>query len=166
MMKMNHATYAVKRQIVSMRVVFLGEEEIDCICDSCLASGALIDMDICANDIDFETVEEAITDEDEFDRLTNEIIYQSPKLPTWQDCYSPFADGDFATFIKIASKLDFGNNFETFKASLVEDSSHAKDLWANMPDHKITSLATGNYDQSVYLFRSCKGKLISLWDCN
>lgn len=85
---------------------FLGEEEIDCICDSCLASGALIDMDICANDIDFETVEEAITDEDEFDRLTNEIIYQTPKLPTWQDCYWPFADGDFATFIKIASKLD------------------------------------------------------------
>ncbi len=141
--------------------MFVGSEDIECICSECLKSGELIKLNICTNDIDSSDLDQSISD------LSNEICYQTPALPTWQDMMWPFVDGDYCVFEKLASKLDFVNKEEFINSFSEEDkqNSNLDDLWGDLPDKKITNLKNGNYNMSVYLFTS-KGKKICKWDAN
>ena len=89
------------------------------------------------------------------------------KLPTWQDCFWPFVDGDFATFIKIASKPDFTDQQHFVNSILTDDAgdTDAEWLWEMLPDHPVSTIKEGQYDISVYLFRRAD-RMVTIWDAN
>jgi uncharacterized protein CbrC (UPF0167 family) len=146
---------------------YCGDEDIEAICDKCLKDGKLIKLGITTNDVNLDQIKLKIIDKNKLIELANEIIYKTPKLPTWQACFWPFVDDDFCVFEKIASKQDYDNK-EEFTLSFSKEDRESSDmdaLWASLPEQKITSLHDGNYDCSVYLF-SKDNKKISLWDSN
>lgn len=131
-------------------------DEFDCSCARCLLDGRLIESKTWINDCD--------PDHDDSDIIT----YQTPPLPTWQDLDWPSIDGSFCTFIKLASKVDFGQDFEVFRDSAFPnqvDHAQIQELWYVLPSNPITSLETGNYDTSFYLFRH-SGRIYWMWDAN
>jgi len=146
---------------------YYGTNSIECICPKCLKDGKLIELDICANDLPYDFKNESLTDQSNIDDLTNEIVYRTPRLPTWQDMRWPIKNGDFCRFIKIASKVDFQNPEDLFYSisSGYKKDKNAAQLWDMLPSKKITSLEDGNYNVSFYLFDSFGEKVVT-WDCN
>ena len=144
-----------------------GTEAIDAVCFGCVEKGALIDLDISTNDVDVDVVRAAIDDNAAVESLTNTIIYRTPGLPTWQDCWWPFLDGDFATFLKIAAKPDFTNQRQFVDSVLADDSADTDPewLWTMLPDHPVSTIKEGQYDISVYLFRR-DNRMVTIWDAN
>jgi uncharacterized protein CbrC (UPF0167 family) len=146
---------------------FYGRESIDAICFTCLRDGRSIELNISTNDIEFGQIEAAITNDKERERMINELIHCTPPLPTWQDTCWPFVDGDFCTFIKIASKQDFESQ-HAFIDSLYDEYVEINDpdeLWSFLPDRKIGNLSDGQYNVSVYLFRR-GDRLVTTWDAS
>ena len=144
-----------------------GEATIDAICFRCLRDGRLINLDLTFNDVDLNRVDSSIADSDEFDRITNLIMYCTPPLPTWQDIWWPFSDGDFCTFLKIASKRDFRDQKEFIESVHDEykDMNDPDELWSFLPEREIRNLSDGQYNVSVYLFQR-GNRLITTWDAN
>ena len=139
---------------------------MDAVCFACVHSGRLVDQDISTNSIRRDSLVEAVG-VDEADRLANVILYMTPSLPTWQETYWPFVDGDFATFLKIASKHDF-DGIADFATTILPDDTGDPDIdwqWDVLPDHPVTNMREGQYDISVYLFRR-HDRLYTLWDAN
>ncbi|XZE21399.1 CbrC family protein [Pirellulaceae bacterium SH449] len=144
-----------------------GEASIDAVCFACLRNGKLIDHDLTTNDVDLKRIGASIPDSEERENLTNQIIYCTPPLPTWQDTWWPFVDGDFCTFLKIASKRDFQNQNE-FIATVYDEYKEMNDpdeLWSFLPDREIRNLSDGQYNVSVYLFQR-GNRLVTTWDAN
>lgn len=135
---------------------FYGEHEIDCICDSCLSAGKLKELEIEINQVlEGEGVEKDV------------ILYQTPALPTWQDRFWPFIDGEYCIFERMASKEDFLSQ-EEFKNSFSEfdkDSTDLEWLWSILPERRIDNHVDGNFDVSVYLFTR-GNKKHCIWDAN
>jgi uncharacterized protein CbrC (UPF0167 family) len=143
-----------------------GTSEIDAVCFSCVERGALIQQDMSTNSVNLEEVRKAIGAE-AGEELTNTIIYRTPKLPTWQDTFWPFVDGDFPVFLKLASKGDFADQ-QQFTDSILPDGISEPDpawQWDMLPDHPIKNLKDGQYDISIYLFRR-NDRLLTIWDAN
>jgi uncharacterized protein CbrC (UPF0167 family) len=136
-----------------------GIEQIDAVCLDCLAAGRLIDLDISTNQI----APNQIQPDSEREEVSNEIMYRTPLVPTWQDFFWPVKNGVPFKFIKIASKLDYDSR-EQFLASLF-DCEPDPDLWDMLPDHRITNVKEGQYDISFYLFEHSGDKL-TIWDAN
>ena len=135
---------------------YYGINEIECICDNCLLSGKLKELEIETNE-----AFEGTTDSKET------IIYKTPSLPTWQDREWPFINGDYCIFEKIASKQDFKDKKE-LKQSLSDyyrDSTDIDWLWDMLPDTKITNINNGNFNISVYLFTTGGNKYCT-WDAS
>ena len=134
---------------------FYGIDEIECICEECLAAGKLKDLEIEANEASKGSPEEA-----------EEIIYATPALPTWQDRIWPYVDGNYCVFERIASKEDFDSKDE-FKASFPSKVAEHSDLdwiWEILPDKRVKNYRQGG-DVTVYLF-SNNGKKYCKWDAN
>jgi len=136
---------------------YIGVEEIDYICEDCLASGKLIDLDIESNLV------YAIDSSDE-ESLT--IAYKTPAFPTWQDTAWPVVNGQYPLFERIASKEDFKDKQE-FVDSFIEDEQSKSEigwLWDMLPDKKLN-----NYEEAggitVYLF-SLDNRKYWIWDAN
>jgi uncharacterized protein CbrC (UPF0167 family) len=151
---------------------FYGTQDLDSVCDACLKSGKLIDLDISTNDVRLDLIEKVFSNRKILEELTNEIIYKTPSLPTWQDMSWPFVGEDFCIFEKIASKTDFvmdgEPNKKIFISSFSEDDAKISDLdwlWEALPEHPITNLKDGNYDVTIYLF-STGGKPFCTWDAS
>jgi len=143
-----------------------GTSQIEAVCFACIERGALIEDDISTNSVNINQVREALG-RDTAEELTNTIIYRTPKLPTWQDAFWPFVDGDFAVFLKIASKTDFVDQTQ-FAESILPDGVSVPNpewQWQMLPDHPINNLKDGQYDNSVYLFRR-NDRLLTIWDAN
>lgn len=143
-----------------------GTSQIEAVCFKCVERGALIEDDISTNSVNIDPVREALG-KDKAEEFTNTIIYRTPKLPTWQDTYWPFVDGDFAIFLKIASKTDFVDQNQ-FADSILPHGDSESDpewQWHMLPDHPINNLKDGQYDISVYLFRR-NDRLLTIWDAN
>ena len=143
-----------------------GVDEIDAACFDCVERGALIERDISTNSVNLKLVRDTIG-ADAAESLTNTILYCTPKLPSWQDTYWPFVDGDFATFVKIASKTDFADQSH-FADTILPDGISEPDpdwQWEMLPDHPINNLKDGQYDVSIYLFRRAD-RLVTIWDAN
>jgi len=133
---------------------FYGVNEIECICEECLANGRLEDLEIFTNDVYSGS-----------DEQRNEIAFRTPKLPTWQDVEWPFVDGDYCVFEKLASKEDF-DNVDDFRKSILKADLESMDVdlvWSSMPNKKILNLSDGNHSLTIYLFSS-SGKKICIWD--
>jgi uncharacterized protein CbrC (UPF0167 family) len=151
--------------------MYCGEQDIECICDDCLKAGKLIKLDVSANEVNIDEIMNNATDKESADKKINEIIYMTPKLPSWQELWWPYLNDDFCVFLKIASKQDFigfKKPEETFINSFSDDVKNQSDLnyvWQHLPDRKITNLKDGNYDMSVYLFKSVD-KIHCEWDSN
>ncbi len=144
-----------------------GEASIDSVCFECLRDGKLIDLDLSLNDVDLKRIGACIPDVEEREDLTNQIIYCTPPLPTWQDTWWPFVDGDFCTFLKIASKRDFKGQNE-FIATVHDEYKELNDpeeLWSFLPNREIRNLSEGQYNVSVYLFQR-GNRLVTIWDAN
>ncbi|HBN76401.1 MAG TPA: hypothetical protein DD473_11405 [Planctomycetaceae bacterium] len=136
---------------------FYGARDIDCICYTCLSEGKLKELEIETN----ETFEGS-------DEQKEIIVFRTPALPTWQDRYWPFRDGDYCIFEKIASKLDFIDKAEFINSFSTEDQedSDLNDVWERyLPEKPIASIQDGNYDISVYLFTR-NGKKHCTWDAS
>lgn len=140
---------------------FFGQEEIDAICFSCMKNGRLIDMDISANEINVSVLNPSLVD---IDKVSNEITYCTPSVPTWQDSFWPIKNGRPYKFVKIASKIDYESK-EQFIGSLFENSNDPEWLWNMLPDHKIENIKEGQYDLSCYLFE-LEGNKLTIWDAN
>ena len=143
-----------------------GTCDIDAVCLSCVERGTLIEHDISTNSVNLEEVRKAIGAE-AAEELTNTIMYRTPKLPTWQDTFWPFVDGDFPVFLKIASKTDFDDQAQ-FTESILPDGISEPDpewQWEMLPDHPIKNLKDAQYDISFYLFRR-QDRLHTIWDAN
>lgn len=135
---------------------FYGINEIECICDDCLADGKLKKLEIETNG-----ASEGNAEEKEI------IIYKTPALPTWQDRIWPFVNGRYCVFERMASKTDFEGK-EEFKCSFSDSDKENSDLdwlWDMLPEKRIANHKEGNFDVSVYLF-SCDGKKYCTWDAS
>lgn len=143
-----------------------GDVDLDAVCFDCVRRGALIERDISTNSVNLDEVREALGD-DAAETLTNIIVYCTPKLPSWQDTFWPFVDGDFATFVKIASKIDFADKHQ-FAESIIPDGISEPDpvwQWEMLPDHAITNIKEGQYDITTYLFRR-DDRILTIWDAS
>ncbi len=143
-----------------------GVDDVDAVCFGCVQRGALIERDISTNSVNLDEVRNALGD-DAAESLSNTIMYCTPKLPSWQDTFWPFVDGDFATFVKIASKIDFVDQ-KQFTDSILPDGISEPDpdwQWDMLPDHPIRNIKEGQYDMSIYLFRRAE-RLVTIWDAN
>ena len=121
-----------------------GADAIDAVCFSCVERGLLIDRDISTNSVNLEQLRDAVGAETA-NTMSNIIVYQTPSLPTWQDSCWPFVDGDFATFLKIASKTDFVD-YSHFTDSILPDNVTESDpewQWEMLPDHPVRNLKEG-----------------------
>jgi uncharacterized protein CbrC (UPF0167 family) len=151
---------------------FYGTQDLDSVCDACLKGGKLIDLDVSTNYVRIDLVEKIFPEKKKLEELTNEIVYKTPSLPSWQDLSWPFVENDFCIFEKIASKIDFildgVPDKNLFMSSFSEDDADNSDLnwlWETLSEHPITNLKDGNYDMTVYLF-STSGKPFCTWDAN
>ena len=149
---------------------FYGRPYLDSVCDACLQGGKLIDLGVSTNDVRIDLVEKMFSDKKKLEELTNEIIYKTPKLPSWQNMSWPFVENDFCIFEKIASKIDFiidgVPNKNLFISSFSEYDTEHSDLdwlWEILPEHPINNLKDGNYDMTIYLF-SINTKPFCTWD--
>ncbi|TCI01297.1 hypothetical protein EZV61_18660 [Corallincola luteus] len=134
---------------------FYGIDEIECICDECLAAGKLKALEIEANEAFGGSAEE-----------NDEIIFATPALPTWQDRVWPYVDGSFCVFERIASKQDFDSK-EEFKRAFsnkVAEQSDLEWLWQTLPEKTVENYQQGG-DVTVYLF-SNNGAKYCTWDAN
>lgn len=97
---------------------FCGANEIDCICDNCLAEGKLKDLDIQTNEASEGTREEIET-----------ITYRTPALPTWQDGVWPYVNGQYCVFERMASREDFESKEQLRNAFSVADKEQSNLDW-------------------------------------
>jgi len=134
---------------------YSGVESIDYICESCLKSGKLIELDIEPNMVYGNDSES-----------TNIIAYKTPAFPTWQDTIWPLVDGVHPVFERIASKEDFLDQ-DDFLASFIEGEQKRSEihwLWDMLPNKRLKNYNEA-HDISVYLF-SLKQKYYWIWDAN
>ncbi len=134
---------------------FNGTKDIECVCEQCLTSGKLKELEIETNIVREYGNEDA-----------DEIVFATPSLPTWQDCVWPCIDERFLVFERIASKQDFANKDE-FKSAHLPEVDAITDfdfLWDTLPDQQLKNYQEGG-DISVYLF-SNGDKKYWLWDAN
>ncbi len=147
---------------------YYGEDDQDKpICPDCLNAGKLIDLDVWMNDVVNQSEVIKVLGEQEGHAVINQIVYMTPKLPTWQDLEWPFQGNDFCVFEKIASKVDFEDK-EEFINSFSQEDQDISDLdfiWDGLPEHPIRNIKEGQYSACVYLFTSGNKKRC-LWDAD
>ena len=134
---------------------YFGGHDLECICESCLLSGALIELGVETNMVADENSEAAKT-----------IIYKTPALPTWQDSVWPVIDGKYPVFERIASVEDFEDKQEFLNSyiNLDQNTSDIEWLWDELPKKRLSHYNEGR-DISVYLF-SLNDKKYWIWDSN
>lgn len=138
--------------------LYYGRTEIERICAKCLKNGSLISLDISVNNINEQDLINYFGESLKASEFGNQIVYMTPKLPTWQDIEWPFKNGEFGVFEKIASKLDFKgeNPKQIFKNSFSPSEQESSDLdylWDTLPNQAIKDIDSGSYDISIYLFK-------------
>jgi uncharacterized protein CbrC (UPF0167 family) len=160
---------------------FYSEEDLDFVCESCLASGRLAEQDATTNSADTRTLYWQIKianphlSEEQIETLVNdktaELEQRTPHIVTWQDFEWPAHCQDYAAFVKEAGKPDLtalspvgdGRFFlnEHLYHGLTTDLDH---LWSSVRPDSPTSNDT-SYSTAIYLFQClhCNDYTI-LWD--
>lgn len=161
---------------------FYGLEEIDFVCETCLAAGRLAEKGAFTNDGDDTTLRSQIAHrhpemsaealEAEVDRRTAELEQRTPHMVTWQDFSWPAHCGDYCCFVKEAGKDDLntlaadGNGLAFFESHLYRTylGDDMEDVWKGIrpesPQDNAFSFPIG-----VYLFQclQCR-EYVLLWD--
>lgn len=163
---------------------FYGEEDIDFICEPCLAGGRLAEKGLTTNEATSlsedlaQLLPQAFPEQiaDLTARRTRELEQRTPYVPTWQPLVWPVHCGDFCCYVgevgqpdlnELAS-ADDGKAF--FMAHLSEryskDEEYVQDLWTNIrPDSATNSPLT--WSLTAYLFQCLHcGTHIIEWDCD
>jgi uncharacterized protein len=160
---------------------FYGEEDLDFVCEKCLASGRLAEQDCTTNSVDrsnlqtqIEAAEPGLA-KDEIDarveQIASEVEERTPGIVTWQDFVWPAHCGDCCIFIKEVGKKDLnalapnGGGQAFFEQHLGESAEmDVDDLWSSVRPDSPTSNET-SYHVAVYLFQClhCQDYTI-LWD--
>lgn len=165
--------------------VFYGEEEIDAICPTCLASGKLLQKNIstCEGDIDslisqLKQLHPDWTDEhvqDIAEQKTVELETTTPHIVTWQDWQWPCADGDYCRFIGYGSRplyIELAGNApaeQFFRESFYDPADFDDDLWDRvLPGKAVKDFReSSKYGSLFYVFRSLHSdRIITIWDTN
>jgi uncharacterized protein CbrC (UPF0167 family) len=159
-------------------------DDIEFVCEECLATGSLRDLDMETNEGDIVALRkslatlrpelsEAVREQIARER-NDELVHMTPHIVTWQDFFWPAHCGDYCRFIKEVGQRDLAalahdGDGPTFLAAhdviAANDASgrirlNWEDVRPDAPTNGATSYAVG-----VYLFRclTCDEPLL-LWD--
>lgn len=144
---------------------FYGVNEIEFVCESCLAHGKLAEVDAFTNEGHVALLQEQLQEmhpnlsEADLKRIVNdrnvELVHKTPHVVTWQDFFWPAHCGDYCCFLKEAGKADLnpiapeGRVHLLFEDLLEEDFEY---LWnAVRPDSPADNSVA--YSLGVYLFQ-------------
>ena len=174
-----------KEKICFDATLFYGEDQIEAICDECLAGGKLGDKDIFTAQGDIEELHTQLKDihpdwseeklEEDASKKTFALEKTTPHLVTWQDWEWPCADGDYCKFIGYGSKPFYkklANSISVedfFENSFYDSDSYSDDLWSDaVSDMEIKNYTdSSKYSTLFYVFKSLNsGKIITIWDCD
>lgn len=163
---------------------FFGLRDVEFVCEDCLVSGRLQDLDISTNEGDSSALRLQLRErlphlsEAQCEQIvrehTTELEHRTPHLNTWQDFFWPAHCGDYCQFIKEVGQPELirlspdgnGPAFFAAHASDISDLAHALEVWDGIrPDIPVDG--TTAYSIGVYLFRclTC-GEPVLLWDCD
>ena len=165
---------------------FIGENDIDAICQDCLANGKVLEYDVvtCQGDTtELRTQLQVLhrgASAGEIDDMVKEkttgLETTTPPLITWQDWEWPCADGDYCLFIGYGSKQLYnelsGNKqgFDLFADSIYysqEDDTDTEALWdESMSSKRINNNADAEkLSVLFYVFKSLhSNKIVTIWD--
>lgn len=163
---------------------YYGSQNIEFICEQCLATGRLKDLDISTNEGDIGALRAQLRElqpqlsDEEREQLvrerTAELEHRTPQIMTWQDWFWPAHCGDYCQFIKEVGQPEItrlspdgdGPAFLAAHADDITDLEQAKDVWTGVrPDIPIHNKVT--YSLGVYLFRCLVcGEHVLRWDCD
>lgn len=164
---------------------FYAEQELEAICENCVSTGRLEEINAFTNDGDVEQLFDQLLElypNTEKEQLlqeakakTNELEMQTPPIVSWQDWKFPALDGDYCQFIGFASQQDFnalatdGNGKQLFDESLLDELREYTDIdaiWERIPKQKVKTVAqSNNYTLLAYLFKSVVSeKYVTIWD--
>ena len=172
---------ACGRRAPGYRGPFYGIDDVDFVCEDCLASGALQRLGQTTNDPDGGALRQQLTklqtelSDSERERVvgerTDELQYRTPPLVTWQDWFWPAHCGDYCRFLKEAGKLDLERlaapqSGRSFLASHLGDAADTDldYLWQCIrPDSPKDGSVP--YDVGLWLFQclAC-GDHVLVWD--
>jgi uncharacterized protein len=161
---------------------FYGPQDVDRVCEQCLATGRLLDIEGSANEGDAARVREQLAQlhpdlaADQVDALaqarTVEVETRTPHLVTWQSFFWPVHCGDYCCFLREAGKPDLRklapdrNGRAFLRAHLYneDEDTGIEYLWEQLRPDSPTSQGE-SYTVGVYLFQClhCQEYVI-LWD--
>src|SRR6187549_3276785 len=164
-----------KEKICFDATLFYGEDQIEAICDECLAGGKLGDKDIFTAQGDIEELHTQLKDihpdwseeklEEDASKKTFALEKTTPHLVTWQDWEWPCADGDYCKFIGYGSKALYASlapgtdGEQLFSNSFyytVDDDEDTESFWEELlPSHEINDYEeSADHGTLLYVFRS------------
>ena len=163
--------------------MFDGCARVEFVCEECLVSGMLADLDVRTNEGDMSALHEQLQEkipelvEAEIEMLvkqrTAELEHRTPHLITWQDFFWPAHCGVYCCFIKEVGKVDLnelapdGDGRAYLSAHLhgdLIDSTDTSSIWEEIRPDSLKDNSDA-YAIGVYLFRCliC-GAYTILWD--
>jgi uncharacterized protein len=159
---------------------FYGDgDDVDRVCEECLASGELAVNELSTNEGDVESLraqlEKAPAEQREalVEERTAEVATRTPGLVTWQDLPWPAHCGDYCRFLGEGGQKELnalapdGNGEAFFREHLyAADRELGTPPFEDLPPQAPTR-EEGAYDVGVYLFRclGCGAHVIR-WDAN
>jgi uncharacterized protein CbrC (UPF0167 family) len=159
---------------------FLGEEEIDAVCDECLAEGKLAEIGLSTNQGDSVALRTQLASKrlpmHEAEALLDEQLRQveqlTPAWVSWQDQLWPAHCGQFARYVKVMGRDDVLERCADkppadWLAEALHDPEDAdmEALWGEMRPGSPTDQSEA-YSTEFYLFecRVCGHEMV-MWDC-
>jgi uncharacterized protein CbrC (UPF0167 family) len=158
---------------------FLGEEDLEFICEECLHAGELVEYGATANEADMESLREQISEKNPqlsteavaklVEEKLAELTERTPPPATWQPLLWPAHCGDFCRYIKEVGQGDLeelapGNDGLTFLMMhfvQADPNQDAEKIYRALRREKTES-NTISHSPAAYLFQcqECKEYLV------
>lgn len=163
---------------------FYGErDDIERVCEECLAAGRLRDLDLETNEGDSAALRASLAalrpelNEVERERIgrerDDEVRHMTPHVVTWQDFIWPVHCGDYCRYVGEVGQRDLlalapdGSDGPAFLMThdyqrTITDIALARDIWDGIPREMVIANSP-----AVYLFRclTCDEPLL-IWDAD
>jgi uncharacterized protein CbrC (UPF0167 family) len=154
---------------------FYGLEQVDFVCEACLAGGRLGERGLTTNEADVEALRtqlrsRGIADGELVDERRAEVEERTPGVETWQDFLWPAHCGDFCRFEQEVGQAELtalagdGDGASFFRAHLYDEEPAGLD-WEFVPP--AAPGAGEAYSVGIYLFRCVEcDRPVLLWDAD